>query len=102
MSIVAAVDGLLGVDIEAYKNLEDATFSGSDRNAFIAGLVEIVKPLEGILSWLLFNDSFAFFHDDATGKEDLIEIAGAQGYKYGLGVILEALGVVAPDAGYKL
>ncbi|MBQ6863681.1 MAG: hypothetical protein IJO14_05535 [Clostridia bacterium] len=97
MSIVAAVDGLLGVDIEAYKNLEEATFTGSDRTAFIAGLVEIVKPLEGILSWLLFNDSFAFFHDDATGQEDLIEIAGAQGYKYGLGVLLEALGIVAPD-----
>ena len=79
-----------------------ATYAIENSDDFIAGLCKILRPLDKLLGWLLLGDSYSFFVDSATGNVDadgnrldneLIKIGGKSGYKYGLGYILEALGV---------
>lgn len=79
-----------------------AIFAIENSDDFIAGLCKILKPLDKVLGWLLLGDSYGFFVDSATGNVDvdgkrlngeLIKITGKEGYKYGLGYLLEALGV---------
>ena len=62
-----------------------------NRNDFIAGLTKILTPAQGILNWLLFGGSYAFFNTHDSTNEYIIEIPGSNGYRDGLILLLEAL-----------
>ncbi|MBQ6066663.1 MAG: hypothetical protein IJK89_07545 [Clostridia bacterium] len=106
---------LLDVDLGAYKEMctyddaegkftECTKFADADitgRETFVAGLVEVIAPINQALDWLLFGDSYKFFNrissTDGAVVEDLLVINGYEGYAFGLVPILEALGVSLPD-----
>ena len=87
---------ILDVDLGAYAKMDFGT-GRVGKDGFIEGICEIVKPLSGVLDWLLFGDSYNFFSNDKTGVQNLITINGYSGYAYGLVPLLEALGVKLPD-----
>ena len=99
---------VLDIDFSAYDE-NSANFIGFfdeetndgvlTRDAFVDGLVKIVKPIGSVIDWLLFGTKLQYFDkkDYSDGSIDvLLEINGANGYKYGLIPILEALGINAP------
>ncbi len=63
-----------------------------NRNDFIAGLIKVLVPAQGILAWLLFGEDYTFFNPHDTTNEYLLSIPGSYGYKEGLVLLLEALG----------
>ena len=87
---------ILDVDLGAYAKMDFGT-GRVGKDGFIEGICEIVKPLSGVLDWLLFGDSYNFFSNNKTGVQNLITINGYSGYAYGLVPLLEALGVKLPD-----
>lgn len=88
---------LLDVDLGAYKTMDFGT-GRVGKVGFIEGICEIVKPLSGVLDWLLFGDSYSFFSTKyAYEYQDLLTLKGYSGYAYGLVPLLEALGVELPD-----
>lgn len=88
---------ILDVDLGAYAKMDFGT-GRVGKDGFIEGICEIVKPLSGVLDWLLFGDSYNFFSSNKTGVvQNLITINGYSGYAYGLVPLLEALGVKLPD-----
>ena len=113
-SFVTLIGLVLGADLTSWKDL---TFSDSDvidRDTFRIGLIEILKPLYPVLDWLLFGRAYAFFVPAADGNilrdndgepilddngnyirvsNELLKIAGSQGYAYALAPLLETLGV---------
>lgn len=87
---------LLDVDLGAYKTMDFGT-GRVGKVGFIEGICEIVKPLSGVLDWLLFGDSYSFFSTKyAYEYQDLLTLKGYSGYAYGLVPLLEALGVKVP------
>ena len=77
------------------------TYAIANADNFADGLAIILKPAERLLGWLLLGDSYGFFVPNSTGNVDengnrlddeLIRIAGAEGYDAGLVILLEALG----------
>ncbi len=87
---------LLDVDLGAYAKMDFGT-GRVGKDGFIEGICEIVKPLSGVLDWLLFGDAYDFFSNEKTGVQNLLTINGYSGYAYGLVPLLEALGVALPD-----
>lgn len=82
----------LGVDVTMIEEFTVAEFEIGDREAFVDELLRFLTPVYPILSWLLADDSISFFYTaDGTGR-DRIVLPGAEGYKYGIIPILEALG----------
>lgn len=87
---------VLGIDVTLWDGLEYTDADVYDRETFIDGLVEVITPIYRVLDWLLFDDSFEFFVENADGTTILLKVAGNEGYKYGLAPLLEALGVDLP------
>lgn len=82
----------LGVDVTIIEEFTVAEFEIGDRDAFVDELLRFLTPVYPILSWLLADDAISFFYTaDGTGR-DRIVLPGAEGYKYGIIPILEALG----------
>ncbi len=80
-----------------YNDYEVETITEGDRDAFANEIVRMLKPLYGVLKWLLTNSDLAFFTDKTDNRPagevngDQIVLPGAEGYKYGIVPILEAL-----------
>lgn len=90
--VTTILKNALGVDISVVENFTVAEFAEGDREAFVNELLRLLSPVYPVLSWLLTDDSLSFFHTaDGTGADRII-IRGAEGYKYGIIPILEALG----------
>ena len=96
--IVEVLKTSLNVDITAVATVEVPEFT-KDKDKFVQYLAEVLNPLGTVLKWLLTDEDIAFFVKE--GKTDLIKLPGAEGYKTGLVLLLEALGckdIVAPEA----
>ncbi len=90
--VTTILKNALGVDISVIETFTVAEFAEGDREAFVNELLRLLAPVYPVLSWLLTDDSLSFFHTaDGTGADRII-IRGAEGYKYGIIPILEALG----------
>ena len=87
-------------DINAVATVEVPEFS-NDRDQFVASLCDVLKPLYGVLKYVLANDSLTFFVNKE--KTDAITLKGAEGYVYGIIPLLETLdceNILAPEAYY--
>ena len=84
-------------DINTYyeKKADVKTYVISDSETFAAGLSLLLMPASKLLSWLLLEDDYTFFtgNVDSTSEEILITIKGSDGYRRGLALLLEALGL---------
>ncbi|MBQ7294986.1 MAG: hypothetical protein IJW86_02205 [Clostridia bacterium] len=96
-TLLNAADTILGVDfaaLDAYVAPEGV----DSADEFTAELVKILGYVDGIVNWLLFGEDYAFFTGtdvDENGEyvyNDIITIKGAEGYKNGIALMLEALG----------
>ncbi len=94
-NVLNTIGLVLDVDLAAYSKMDFGT-GKIGKDDFIEGICEIIKPLSGVLDWLLFGDDYGFFSNDKTKVQNLIVINGYQGYAYGLVPLLEALGVKVP------
>lgn len=88
---------MLGVDFEGLAGYTaDPEIDTSAE--FVAALSEVLSYAGGVVDWLLFGKDYEFFTGtdvDEDGEyiyNDIITVKGANGYKNGLAVILEALG----------
>ena len=106
-AILNLVGLIIDVNLSAYSDMSFTIADVYDRDSFIDGLVEVLEPIRGLLNWLLFGEDFKFFYDNdifnavdgaaiGEGAHHLINLAGNEGYRYGLAPILEALGVELP------
>ena len=103
-TLLEAANVVLGLDLEAVKAYKaPETISSSEE--FVSELLKIVRPVQSLVDWLLFSKDYSFFtgtQKDENGNyiyNDLITVKGADGYKYGLIPVLEALGCKnIPDA----
>ncbi|MBR3767979.1 MAG: hypothetical protein IKL10_07050 [Clostridia bacterium] len=86
----AILNASLGVDVTVWDNYTVAEIATGDRDAFVAQLVEMLKPVNPILEWLFTSKDLAFFSD--IEGENYVVIEGADGYAYGIIPLLEALG----------
>lgn len=90
--VTTILKNALGVDVTLIESFEVAEFAEGDREAFVNELLRFLTPVYPILSWLLADEEISFFHTaDGTGNDRLV-LPGAEGYKYGIIPILEALG----------
>lgn len=87
---------VLGIDVAVWEGMEFTDADVYDKATFAAGLTEVITPVFRVLDWLLFGDSYEFFVKNEDGETVLLNIAGNEGYKYGLAPILEAIGVDLP------
>lgn len=94
--LIEVAGAVLGIDVSVWDNLEYTDAEIYDRETFAAGLTEVISPVFRVLDWLLFGNSYEFFVENADVDASLLNIAGNEGYKYGLAPILEALGVDLP------
>ena len=76
-------------DLTAYDGYTVATITEGDRAAFKAEIIRMVQPLYNALKWLLTDTDLMFFTD--KNDEDQIILLGAEGYKYGIVPVLEAI-----------
>ena len=89
----------IDVDLTKYNNMTVASFADGDRAAFTAAICDILEPIFPLLKWLLCDDDIAFFLD--SEGNDRVKLLGAEGYRYGLGPVLEALdcqNIPSPEA----
>ena len=87
-------------DINAVATVEVPEFR-ENRELFVKYLCDVLKPLYGILKFVLANEDLTFFVN--AEKTDAITLKGAEGYAYGILPVLETLeceGILAPDAYY--
>lgn len=110
-SIDAAIINLLGiilnVDLSVYNTMERFTDDQiTNRTTFVQGLYQVLYPVFPVLDWILFGDDLQFFDkdtdlDNTTANNSdiqvLINLPGAEGFKYALVPLLEALGVTIPE-----
>lgn len=98
---IAAVLKTAGIaDIEAVANVEVAEFT-ENREMFVTALCDVLKPLYGVLRYVLADEDIAFFVN--LEKTDAITLKGAEGYAYGIIPLLETLDcedVLTPDEYY--
>ena len=57
---------------------------------FINGLCKILAPATDILAFILMGKDYGFFTNNEDGTKVLLRINGANGYRNGLAVLLEA------------
>ncbi len=107
-TLITAAGKLLGADINAFATYE-VTGEVTDGASFARELAGLLGTIDGLVDWLLFNDSYQFFLDETKIDKDvadyvfedgdeIITINGAEGYAKGLALILEALGVDLTNA----
>ena len=94
--LIEVAGAVLGVDVSLWDGLEYTDAEIYDRETFAAGLTEVITPVFRVLDWLLFGDSYELFVKNEDGTTALLNVAGNEGYKYGLAPILEAIGVDLP------
>lgn len=82
----------LGVDVALIENFSVAEFETGNREAFVDELLRFLTPVYPVLSWLLADEALSFFHTADGTERDRVVIPGAEGYKYGIIPVLEALG----------
>ena len=61
-----------------------------NREMFVESLCNVLEPAYGLLTWLLADESLEFFVD--LEKNDFITLPGAEGYRNGIALLLEAIG----------
>ena len=113
-TLVNAIGLIIGGDFSVYANIDTESLVVNDKESFINTLVTVLEPIYELLNWFLFGEDMKYFYDndyynslaanggDTTSVEgpearNLINLTGAEGYKYGLVPLLEALGVNVPD-----
>ncbi|MCM1364542.1 MAG: hypothetical protein NC122_06955 [Faecalibacterium sp.] len=111
-AILDAVGAVLGADIDAWFKMCDIErdadgkivnvtctkkWNVNSRDTFVAALTEAVAPASRIIEWLFLGKTYTFFND--INGDDVITIAGGQGYANGIAPLLEALGCEAKQAG---
>ncbi|MBR2410775.1 MAG: InlB B-repeat-containing protein [Clostridia bacterium] len=106
-AITDLLDIVISVDLGVYNTMEKFTDDQiTDRVSFVNGLYKVLYPVFPVLDWLLFADDLQFFNrDNDTSNVDpegddiqvLINLPGAEGYKYAFVPLFEALGVKLPD-----
>lgn len=90
----------IGLDFHYWDNYT-ADFAAGDQAAFLAAMVDVLKPFEGILTALLCDEDLTLSVTDATGAVQIIHVLGFDGYTNGVIPLLEALGaegVLTPEA----
>lgn len=96
-NLLKAAGYALGIDFDAI-NAYTAPEKIETSEQFASELEKVLKPLDGVLNWLLFGKDYRFYKSDEKDESgaytgaDAITIKGAQGYKDGLVLVLEALG----------
>ncbi len=103
-TLIDTANVILGLDLSAFESYKapEGTLTGEE---FANELTKILKPVDGLVNWLLFSKDYSFFTGTEKDKDgnyiynDLITIKGAAGYKNGIVPVLEALGCKnIPDA----
>ena len=107
--VLQLLDIILDIDLSAYRNITDfgelTGTTAEKRQAFVAGINEVLQPVAPILDWLLFGEDLTYFDKDTDVTSDpgdnsdiqpLINFAGATGYVDALVPLMEALGVQMP------
>lgn len=87
--IKLVLNNSLGIDLDAVAKVEVPEFT-EDKAQFVEYLAKVLDPLGPILNWVLTDRDIAFFAD--LEKTDFINLPGAEGYKNGIVLLLEALG----------
>ncbi len=97
---------IINVDLGVYNTMPEFTDDQiTNRTTFVQGLYQVLYPVFPVLDWLLFADDLQFFDKDTdvnnttagnTDIEILINLPGAEGFKYALVPLFEALGVTIP------
>lgn len=109
-TLVNAIGLIIGGDFSVYADIDTDNLEVNDRDSFIETLVTVLEPIYTLLNWFLFGEDMKYFYDNdyynrlaegGNGEEgpearNLINLSGAEGYKYGLVPLLEALGVELP------
>ena len=90
--VTTIIKSALGVDISIIEEFTVEEFEIGDREAFVDEVLRLLTPVYPILSWLLCDDAISFFHTADGTERDRIIIPGAEGYKFGIIPVLEALG----------
>ena len=63
---------------------------------FVNAVIDVLNPLDGILSWLLLGTSYGFFNSAEaakTGSDYFVTLNGGYGYKTAVAFLLEALSI---------
>lgn len=76
-------------DLEAIGKVTVPEFK-EDKTMFVESLCDVLEPVYGLLTWLLADEDLAFFVD--LEKNDFITLPGAEGYRNGIALLLEAIG----------
>lgn len=105
-AITDLLDIIINVDLGVYNTMARFTAEQiTSRTTFVQGLYTVLKPVFPVLDWILFADDLQFFDKDtdventtANGSDIqvLINLPGAEGFKYALVPLFEALGVTIP------
>lgn len=92
--IVEVLDKSLGININDIINAEVPEFS-DDKAIFVESLANVLNPVGPLLKWLLTGEEIGFFTD--LDKTAFVQLPGAEGYKNGIVLLLEALGCDVVD-----
>ena len=109
-TLVNAIGLIIGGDFSVYANIDTDALVVNDKETFVDTLVTVLEPIYELLNWFLFGEDMKYFYDNEFYRNgggettealyddarDLINLTGAEGYKYGLVPLLEALGVELP------
>lgn len=97
---------IINVDLGVYNTMPRFTADQiTNRTTFVQGLYQVLYPVFPVLDWILFADDLQFFDKDtdlenstADGSDIqvLINLPGAEGFRYALVPLFEALGVTIP------
>lgn len=106
-AITDLLDIIINVDLGVYNTMAKFTDEQiTDRVSFVNGLYQVLYPVFPVLDWLLFADDLQFFDKDTDVEnvdpdngdiQVLINLPGAEGYKYAFIPLFEALGVTLPE-----
>lgn len=76
-------------DLEAIGKVNVPEFK-EDKAQFVESICDVLEPAYPLLTWLLADEELAFFVD--LEKNDFITLPGAEGYRNGIALLLEAIG----------
>ncbi|MBR3596584.1 MAG: hypothetical protein IKL47_06380 [Clostridia bacterium] len=98
-AITDLLDIIINVDLGVFNTMARFTDDEiTDRVSFVNGLYKVLYPAFPVLDWLLFADDLQYFDKKTEdGIQILINLPGAEGYKYAFVPLFEALGVTLPQ-----
>lgn len=76
-------------DLKAIGKVNVPAFE-DNKAMFVESICDVLEPAYGLLTWLLADEELAFFVD--LEKNDFITLPGAEGYRNGIALLLEAIG----------